>query len=359
MVPVPNVILLSRDYRFLSADELAPLIGHEMVHIKQIREKGFDKFACQYFGEVVSGNGTKCEPAQGYIVKQNFLECEAYNYQRKIIGFIPAPTFRDAAHAVGDAVKNTAQQTAERIRQQKEQELRLADEKRQEELRQEKLRQEALRQEALKREAQIQERLRQQEESRRAWQRLEDERQADMKRISEEAQRLSEGTAMQNYKKANPNAPTNNTNNSNQEVINAIATIVGGIADAVNQESASANNGQFNENLQNNTTSVVSSFKMTGNWTGSPDCPIVFYQDDGRTVYGDCNNGSYNHIFRGTYSTPNSIALTITRIDPNQCQTSVTGNIQVINGNTVNYSQAGWNGCGVTTPPGSQTWTRR
>jgi hypothetical protein len=75
MVPAPNVILLSRSYRHSSMKKLAPLIGHEMVHIKQIRRKGYHRFACQYSGEILSGKGT---------TRGNFLEGEAYRKEDEI-----------------------------------------------------------------------------------------------------------------------------------------------------------------------------------------------------------------------------------------------------------------------------------
>jgi hypothetical protein len=101
------------------------------------------------------------------------------------------------------------------------------------------------------------------------------------------------------------------------------------------------------------------SFSMVGNWVSSqPDCPIIFYQDDGRNVEGDCDNGAYNHEIVGNYSTPNRIDVTVTRTDPNNCRTSVRGYIRVIDKNNVRYWQEGWNGCGVTTKPATQHWHR-
>jgi hypothetical protein len=100
------------------------------------------------------------------------------------------------------------------------------------------------------------------------------------------------------------------------------------------------------------------SFSMIGEWAGSSDCPITFYKDDGGSVEGNCDNGSYNHIFSGNYSNPSQISLTLTRIDPNHCVTSVPGYIQVINNNHVKYWQGGWDGCGVRTQPVTQDWYR-
>jgi hypothetical protein len=100
-------------------------------------------------------------------------------------------------------------------------------------------------------------------------------------------------------------------------------------------------------------------FSMRGDWAGSPDCPITFYRDDGRQVDGNCDNGSFNHRFQGTYASPDTIELRVSRTDPNNCTTYTGAYIEIINRYTVKYRQQGWNGCGVRTGPGSQIWTRR
>jgi hypothetical protein len=107
------------------------------------------------------------------------------------------------------------------------------------------------------------------------------------------------------------------------------------------------------------TVKAQSQFSMNGDWSSGSDCPITFYRDDGHSVEGNCDNGTVNHVVLGTYSSPNRIDITIKRIDPNQCETSVPGYIQVINENTVKYWQQGWNGCGVRTPPATQRWSRK
>jgi len=99
-------------------------------------------------------------------------------------------------------------------------------------------------------------------------------------------------------------------------------------------------------------------FNIVGEWSGSPDCPLHFYQDDGKTIEGDCDNGAYNHIIKGTYSSSDRIDITIKRIDPDKCITTVRGYIKVINDNKVKIQQQGWDGCGVRTKPGSQIWNR-
>lgn len=95
-----------------------------------------------------------------------------------------------------------------------------------------------------------------------------------------------------------------------------------------------------------------------GSWTGSPDCRIHFYRDDGRRVLGDCYNGTYDHIFIGRYSSNNRINLEVYRIDPNDCITSVNATLKVINDDKLSYHQQGWSGCGVETNDVDQTWVR-
>lgn len=100
-------------------------------------------------------------------------------------------------------------------------------------------------------------------------------------------------------------------------------------------------------------------FSMIGEWSGSPDCPITFYRDDGKNAEGNCDNGTVSHDIKGQYSSEARIDVTITRTDPNGCVTSVPGYIQLIDTNTVKYWQRGWNGCGVRTPPATQVWSRK
>jgi len=75
MVTGPNTIILGRDYRHKNAETLVPLLGHEMVHVKQIRKMGFDRWACEYGNQILKGNKW---------TEKNFLEKEAYDYERKI-----------------------------------------------------------------------------------------------------------------------------------------------------------------------------------------------------------------------------------------------------------------------------------
>lgn len=103
---------------------------------------------------------------------------------------------------------------------------------------------------------------------------------------------------------------------------------------------------------------LAQSFSMIGSWSGSPDCPIEFYRDNGNNIEGSCDIGTVNHIFRGKYVGSNRIDTTTERIDTKGCSTIVRGYIQVLNSNRVKYWQNGWDGCGVRTPPGTQYWNR-
>ncbi len=100
MVPQPDVIIMDREYRHSDAETLAVLIGHEMVHVKQIRKKGFGTFSCQYSGEILEGKGTSCESRSSR--DGNCLECEAYRYEDKIVSKLfsgvhySKPTYRGA-----------------------------------------------------------------------------------------------------------------------------------------------------------------------------------------------------------------------------------------------------------------------
>jgi hypothetical protein len=101
------------------------------------------------------------------------------------------------------------------------------------------------------------------------------------------------------------------------------------------------------------------SYNMVGSWTGSPDCPIQFWQDDGYRVAGNCDNGSYDHQFRGTYFSSNTISGSVTRYDPAGCKTTTHFVITFIKSGLVMYEQGGWRGCGVITGPGTQTWRKK
>jgi len=102
----------------------------------------------------------------------------------------------------------------------------------------------------------------------------------------------------------------------------------------------------------------ANSFNLIGDWSGSPDCPLIIYEDDGKNIKGNCDNGSYSHVINGSYASENKISVIVTRKDPNNCKTSVRGFIQVIDKNHLKYSQEGWNGCGVRTKPAKRDLSR-
>ena len=117
----------------------------------------------------------------------------------------------------------------------------------------------------------------------------------------------------------------------------------------------------FNEKNNIIQLAQVSSYRqytMLGNWTGSPDCSIKFYEDNGSMVEGICDNGSYAHVFTGKYINDTKIMGATTRIDPAGCKTDVAMDIEFITPDLVIYSQDGWNGCRVETSSGRQVWRR-
>jgi len=86
---------------------------------------------------------------------------------------------------------------------------------------------------------------------------------------------------------------------------------------------------------------------MTGQWLGAP-CQMIFQFDDGRSVQGDCATpAGLHHVFRGVYTTPDTITGSVTRIDPYGCQITVPATFHIDDQNNVDYSLPGWYGCGM------------
>src|SRR4051812_40551465 len=71
--------------------------------------------------------------------------------------------------------------------------------------------------------------------------------------------------------------------------------------------------------LANSYVNIAQRYNMVGSWSGSADCTIVFYKDDGQNVAGNCNNEGVSHHFEGTYTSSDTIQLIITRTDSNNC----------------------------------------
>jgi trypsin-like peptidase len=91
---------------------------------------------------------------------------------------------------------------------------------------------------------------------------------------------------------------------------------------------------------------------LVGPWQGSPFCPLIFSTDDGKRIEGNCDNEGFLHKFVGDYFSPTKVRLRITRIDRKTgCSTTVSGELEVIDHNTIRVRQDGWNGCGVRTEP--------
>jgi len=97
---------------------------------------------------------------------------------------------------------------------------------------------------------------------------------------------------------------------------------------------------------------------MVGSWAGSPDCTVVFYNDNGEDIEGRCDNNGYSHRIKGTYTDPSNIVVTVTRVDPNNCATNTRGYIKINDNNSATYGQNGWDGCGIKTGSGTQSWSR-
>jgi len=86
---------------------------------------------------------------------------------------------------------------------------------------------------------------------------------------------------------------------------------------------------------------------MLGEWVGAP-CKFVFDQDDGHAVGGDCSTPTgLHHVFRGSYTTTDTIVGTFERIDPNGCRITVPGTIRIDDENRVDYTLPAWRGCGL------------
>ena len=91
----------------------------------------------------------------------------------------------------------------------------------------------------------------------------------------------------------------------------------------------------------------------SGDWLGAPNCTLVFRLDDGKNVEGSCNTAGVRHEFVGVYQANDRVQITITRIDPDQCKTTVPGYVRIENDDTIEVSQDGWDGCQVKTGPAS------
>ena len=92
---------------------------------------------------------------------------------------------------------------------------------------------------------------------------------------------------------------------------------------------------------------------LVGVWLGAPSCTLIFRLDNGTNVEGSCNTvgAGVRHEFAGIYQASDRVQVTITRMDPDQCKTTVPGYVRIENDDTIEVSQDGWNGCQVKTGP--------
>ena len=85
---------------------------------------------------------------------------------------------------------------------------------------------------------------------------------------------------------------------------------------------------------------------------------LVFNKDDGKSVEGSCDNANVRHKVVGTYDNPANISITITRTGQDGCVTNAHGYIKVVNSDSIEFGQSGWNGCGVTTNSVTRLFSR-
>ena len=98
---------------------------------------------------------------------------------------------------------------------------------------------------------------------------------------------------------------------------------------------------------------------LVGRWSGSPDCTLIFSSDDGKRVEGSCDNAGFQHKFAGDYLSPTKIRIRITRVDRRTgCSTSIGGELEMVDSNTIRVRQEGWNGCGVRTDSTTMSFIR-
>lgn len=86
LAPNGKQVFLTQEARSWTSAQLAKLVAHEMHHIRQYREMGYNKFACDYVQQILKGNGTQCN---------NSLEKPAYDFEcsvGKSLGFTNACT---------------------------------------------------------------------------------------------------------------------------------------------------------------------------------------------------------------------------------------------------------------------------
>ena len=79
-VPEPELIIVNSDYSFgTTPGFLAEVLAHEMYHVQQWRNDGYNNFACNYAANVASGYGTG---------RLNALEAPAYAFEDKAIAIM-------------------------------------------------------------------------------------------------------------------------------------------------------------------------------------------------------------------------------------------------------------------------------
>lgn len=81
MTPIPSLVLISADYQNTPARSLVPMIAHEMTHVVQMRDMGFEEFSCFYSQEIL-------DKGSAAFYEKNSLEKEAYETQADVESFL-------------------------------------------------------------------------------------------------------------------------------------------------------------------------------------------------------------------------------------------------------------------------------
>ncbi|MCG7866787.1 MAG: hypothetical protein JAY74_10490 [Candidatus Thiodiazotropha taylori] len=90
---------------------------------------------------------------------------------------------------------------------------------------------------------------------------------------------------------------------------------------------------------------------LVGKWKpeaeGDIGCSnVVIHKDEDGSIEGNCDNPAYKHNIKGTYSDSQHIKVVVTRLSlKSNCTTKAKGSYKVINENTLEYYQEGWDGC--------------
>ncbi len=92
-------------------------------------------------------------------------------------------------------------------------------------------------------------------------------------------------------------------------------------------------------------------FSLVGNWKpeaqGNIGCSyVVVHKDEDGNVEGNCDNPGYKHNIKGSYVDSRHIKVVVTRVSlAGNCMTKANGGYKIIDEDTLEYYQEGWDGC--------------